>query len=606
LSKGDFGYGYGHDTIDSYGGGLDRVYLEHGITPDDVTLVRRGSDVIIGLGGDDRMVLLGWFVQPTNRVQEIMFCDAPAWDEATIAALANANLNAVIAVNDFAQVFEDAPDSASGNVLDNDAPAGSTLTVVDPRVEVASFGILQLAADGSFTFAVDNTQPTVQWLAVGEHLFESFSYIAADGAGGYDEATLFIDIAGTNDAPVLDSGAQAELVEDLSALEYFAGPQRLENGGFESGLDGWTLDGNIQHVGWNSLSASGFSSAFFGAIGEPTLLTQDVETAAGERYLLGFTLWGGADAGAAFSVIWNGETVLTVNEADPDSGDYDYEVIVEGIDGISQLTLAGRNDPGFWHLDDVRLGLLDAIALDESEASGTILFTDPDYSDSHVLTVEPRDAGYLGEFDAYIDWDSAFNWEGQVAWEFFVPNEDLQFLAEGETREQVYDLVLEDDFGGSDTKSVTITLRGVNDAPEIEDDAAEVSEDGVLTASGNVLDNDFDIDALDVLSVANPGSLVGQYGTLDLAADGRFTYTRDNDSEAVQALNAGEQVEDVFEYGVTDGLAIELPQFFVTITGANDAPIAADDAADVQEDGVQVAAGQRMDCCHGLRPARSQ
>ena len=49
-----------------------------------------------------------------------------------------------------------------------------------------------------------------------------------------------------------------------------------------------------------------------------------------------------------------------------------------------------------------------------------------------------------------------------------------------------------------------LTVENVNDAPMATDDAAQVSEDGVLSASGNVLGNDVDIDAGTVLHIAAP------------------------------------------------------------------------------------------------------
>jgi len=588
-----FGAGYGHDTIVSYGGGLDSVHLEHGISPGDVTLIRQGSDVVIALGGGDRMVLEGWFSQPTDRVREILFCDDPAWDEATIAALANGQVDPVIAGNDFAGTEEDAPLPLGGNVLDNDFSTGATLTVDDPGVRFGSFGSLELFDDGSFTYDIEYVQSTVQWLAASEYVYESFDYIAADASGGFDQATLTIQIAGANDAAVIDSGAGVTIVEDADALQRFADGQLLENGGFDFGLYGWDLEGNDEFVGWDFLAAEGSTAAFFGAVGTPTLLSQAVETTAGERYLLEFMLMGGADAGTQLDVTWNGVTLLTVSDTEQEFAYRRYTVELEGIDGESRLELALRNDPGFWHLDDVRFGLL--VEFDNpsefQDAGGTIVFTDVDYSDSHVLGVQPQGDDYLGDFTATMAWDSRYNSGGGLEWRFSVANSDLQFLSEGEVREQVYDLTIADAFGGTDTKSVTVTLRGVNDLPEADNDWIALQEDGVVMVTGNAFDNDFEFDLADVLSVAEPGSFAGLYGTLDLAEDGSYTYTLHNDSDVVQALNAGDFVEDVFEYAVTDGLEFNLPQLFVEIEGANDAPVAQDDAAAVEEDAVLIAKG---------------
>ncbi|MDP1609463.1 MAG: Ig-like domain-containing protein [Sulfuritalea sp.] len=155
----------------------------------------------------------------------------------------------------------------------------------------------------------------------------------------------------------------------------------------------------------------------------------------------------------------------------------------------------------------------------------------------------------------------------------------------------------------SNLATVSLTVTPVNDAPVTVADAASVGEDGTLAASGNLLANDSDADApqevplgdaATVLTVAAPGEYVGAYGTLTLAQDGSYSYTLANDSSVVQALRAGEVVTDVFAYAASDGLTSTPAQLTVTITGQNDAPVTAADAANVQEDGTLAASGNLL------------
>ncbi|MET0270832.1 MAG: Ig-like domain-containing protein, partial [Sphingomonas sp.] len=97
-----------------------------------------------------------------------------------------------------------------------------------------------------------------------------------------------------------------------------------------------------------------------------------------------------------------------------------------------------------------------------------------------------------------------------------------------------------------------------NRAPVAADDTAAVAEDA--TAAGNVLANDRDADAGDVLHVTALGgegiaaggtrSVAGTYGTLTLGADGGYTYTPAN--AAAQALRAGQSATDSFTYAISD------------------------------------------------------
>ena len=141
---------------------------------------------------------------------------------------------------------------------------------------------------------------------------------------------------------------------------------------------------------------------------------------------------------------------------------------------------------------------------------------------------------------------------------------------------------------------LTVTVTGSNDAPVATSDIASVSEDAVWQASGNVLANDTDIDQGTVLGVANAGTLAGEYGSLELAADGSYTYTLNNLAANVQALRAGVLVSDVFGYTVQDNDPEHKSAnatLTVNVVGANDSPVANADTANVTEDASTMAMG---------------
>src|SRR5207247_1668407 len=131
-----------------------------------------------------------------------------------------------------------------------------------------------------------------------------------------------------------------------------------------------------------------------------------------------------------------------------------------------------------------------------------------------------------------------------------------------------------DDQAQSGVATVTITVTPVNDAPvAANDDSYTTAEDTQLTVSApGVLANDSDVDGdpLTAILVSSPA-----HGTLNLNSDGSFSY--------VPAANYNGP--DSFTYKANAGQADSaIATVSITITGVNDAPVAADDSASTPED----------------------
>ena len=115
-----------------------------------------------------------------------------------------------------------------------------------------------------------------------------------------------------------------------------------------------------------------------------------------------------------------------------------------------------------------------------------------------------------------------------------------------------------------------IFINGITQPPQANPDENTVEEDTILSATGNVLTND-----LFASSLGNPETAVGTYGTFVLNTDGSYTYTLDNDSPLVQALQQGETVDDQITYiAKNDEGATALSTLTIHVLGINDPPIA--------------------------------
>ncbi|MCA6110933.1 VCBS domain-containing protein [Bradyrhizobium cenepequi] len=111
---------------------------------------------------------------------------------------------------------------------------------------------------------------------------------------------------------------------------------------------------------------------------------------------------------------------------------------------------------------------------------------------------------------------------------------------------------------------------------------SEVTEDTVLTSSGQLTATGAEGGAIHWSVEGGTGA----YGSLTVDAAGRWTFTMNNDSPAVQGLNAGETVQEIYIVHVTDDAgAVVDRQIIVTIRGTNDLPvISGTETGEVTED----------------------
>ena len=192
----------------------------------------------------------------------------------------------------------------------------------------------------------------------------------------------------------------------------------------------------------------------------------------------------------------------------------------------------------------------------------------------------------------------------------------------GHTATDSFTYTMRDTDGLTSTTTLTITISGLNEAPVAVADIGSALEAGGVnngtpgsSATGNVLDNDTDLDTGDTKTVTVVtgtgagtvgGATPGAHGTLLLNADGSYTYTIDNNDAAVQALRTnGNTLTDIFTYTMRDTIgATSSTTLTVTIQGANDAPLAvADTGTAVEAGGVN---NLTPDRCNRQRSGRTR
>jgi uncharacterized repeat protein (TIGR01451 family) len=136
-------------------------------------------------------------------------------DTATLTITINGANDVPDARNNRNSVTEDGTTTATGNVVTNtDVPDGTdsdpdndplTVTEVNgaagnvANAVPGTYGSVTINANGSYTYTLNNSNPAVQALNVGQTLTETFTYKISDGNGGTDTATLTITINGVNE-----------------------------------------------------------------------------------------------------------------------------------------------------------------------------------------------------------------------------------------------------------------------------------------------------------------------------------------------------------------------------------------------------------------------
>jgi VCBS repeat-containing protein len=606
----NFGLGSGNDTVINDAPGFDSVHILDNLTAGDISLSRHGNDVDIRLNGTgDRMTLSDWFVSP-NPVQEIDFCDGTFLDATAIADLANAHR--IVAEDDLAAVQEDGTLIATGNVLGNDIDTtGVTPTVTNAGTYTSAYGSLELSADGSYTYTLDND--SVQFLGEGENLTDSFVCRVEDLSRIRAEASLDVTVAGQNDAPTIDSADPGSVPEGNPGTILVEGSgSQVGNGSFEDytnppfAFSVWDIQ-----PGGGSVAVIGFAhegtQALFGIQLSDSVISQDVSTIAGQNYRLHFWVTDFGVGGTSFSASWNGGTVTTVADGFL-PGYAEYQADVVGGTGSSRLEFDVQN-AFFFALDDVSVHPLVDEPLAES-TSGAVVFSDVDLGDAHTVSFVPDGADYLGSFDAQLVQDSKGGGVGSVDWNFSVVDDAIDYLAEGETLTQNYDVTVDDGHpGGTVTAAVTVNIVGTNDAPIVTsaDDSGSVTEDArvvnaagelVVTstesAEGTIGFSDVDLADAHIAAVQPEGAdYVGSldaHVTTDSAGTGfgSVDWTFTVDDSAIDFLAEGETLTQNYavtvDDGHTDGTATQTVA--VILTGANDAPTAAPASGTVTEDAV--------------------
>jgi len=408
-------------------------------------------------------------------------------------------------------------------VTASDPDASETPVLNNASVMVASAAGDELSfvtTDGNGNISYDLAN--FDYLAVGESAVYQITFDVVSGADTVTQ-TVTLTVAGENDAPVV-SAVMATASEDGPSVVIMPSFTDVD----VSDTHSFTVDTNAT-LGTVVVNANG-----------------------------SFTY----DPNGAFEALAGGDTATDT---------FTYTVN-DGNGGIVSntvtVTITGDNDAPILTAD------VNAATDDSVAATGNVLTNDSDIDVGDSLSVVISLTGATSEEIVGTYGTLTINDDGTYS--YVVTDETIDT---GFSDVDVFTINVTD---GDATVATTLTLNitGTNDAPDVVADVANASDNNVAV-TGNVLDNDTDVDAGDTLSVSNSGSFQGTYGTLTLNGDGSYSYIVTD-----QTLAQGANVVDSFNINVFDGDVTVSSTLTFNITGGNNAPVASDITGNANEDDV--------------------
>jgi VCBS repeat-containing protein len=441
----------------------------------------------------------------------------------------------------------------------NGEDGGLTLDDAALMALVSPGTVIKNAGDssGSVDFFFTAAYTVFDYLAEGEVVTLTYTFEIDDGDGGTTLQTFDVTITGTNDAATITGTATGTVTED-GASDGDPSTVQVVSG---------TLTVSDPDAGEDVFQAVSAAN-LIGAYGSFTF-----------NELTGQWTYTLDNNAAHVQALTEGQEVtdtLLVTSLDG-TASKTITVTIVGVGDVATITGTATGTV----TED---GASDGDPSTVQVVSGTLTVSDPDAGENVFKSVSA--AALIGTYGSFT-----FN-ELTGQWTYTLDNDaaHVQALTEGQ---EVTDTLLVTSLDGTASKTITVTIVGVNDAATITGTATgTVTEDGasdgdpstVQVVSGTLTVSDPDAGE-NVFKSVSAAALIGTYGSFTFnELTGQWSYTLDNDAAHVQALRDGEEVTDTLLVTSFDGT--DSQTITVTIVGVNDeATISGTATGTVTEDG---------------------
>ncbi|MFO0180997.1 MAG: VCBS domain-containing protein, partial [bacterium] len=443
----------------------------------------------------------------------------------------------------------------TGNVLanDTDVDSGDTQTVTGvvaggsgtPATGVASnvtgsYGSINLASDGSYTYTVDNSNAAVlALLNPADLLVDVFTYSVMDTGGLASTAQISISISGFNDTPTA--------VSDVAIIAEAGGTNNAVGSSIQTGnVLANDTDPDSNDTKTVSAVAFGAWSSVLGGVGTTLFSNYGTMTVNADGT---FTYWLDNSLDAIEALRTSSNTLQEV---------FTYKMQdAGGLSSLARITIVitGSNDTPEVIAETFAAtesrGYSNAIS--GTNAAGNVLSNDTDIDANDTQTVIGVAPGVVGSASSNVGTSLAGAYgaitiaaDGSLTYVVDQNNVSVQGLRlSSDVINDVFSYTMRDTGGLTATTQVTIRITGGNDAPTAVADQILATEAGGygnttpgVNPTGNLLANDIEPDfgdtdtvigiafgQFDFMSGALGTVVNGNYGSIVVASDGTYTYT---------------------------------------------------------------------------------
>ena len=596
LTRDDGGTGYGPGTymVKKDGEVLGKFTLKedgsYSFTPDEGIAAdlpagdSKGFDLTItvkddsGQENDSASDTIHITIEGTNEAPEIV--DAPSLEVKEDVTLTNGQQ---LVVSD---------DRGTGSDNLSYSVAAGDVTGEGKPMAAGEYGTLFIDANGTYHYQLNNQLPAVQQLGEGASLTDTFTIFVKDKDGETVPTTVTVNIKGTNDDPVLSlsdpvltikEGTDGSVTGNALATDVDTGDTRTYS--LKATSDGTVSEADGEYVY------------------KTTYGTFYLDKTTGEYR---FVLDNDAEAVKNLRPTDVVEDKVTVVVTDGYGGTSEKELTVhiKGTDSKPEVTAP----------ESLEIDVAEALG---SETEGGQIKADgwdrgpaPDASDDplHYSAVGAKPVTIDGEVWHKVEGDYGILYidpkTGKYRYEL---TKDMEYLAEGENPQDIFDsITITDSTGNTITETITVTIKGENDAPSIVVSQSSGSQSGTVTITdvdtrdthevtftglyGSEEGEDGDLLKVDLKDGLPPeGKMLPVYnaegikiGDLKLTytkgedAEDKLEYTFEPDKDYLNSLPVGEDKD--IDFGITvsdghvDGTATQDDLHF-TVSNPNDAPV---------------------------------
>ena len=309
--------------------------------------------------------------------------------------------------------------------------------------------------------------------------------------------------------------------------------------------DGALNDSETVSITVNNLNRAPVATADSDSTNEDTPVTTTVLSNDSDIDGDALTVTGVTDPSNGTAVINSGTTVIYTPDADFNGGDSYTYTISDSNGGTDTATVAVTVSA----VNDAPVATDDTITtFEDISVDITLSATDVDGDSLTYLIVSGASHGTITLSGNTATYTPTANYNGTDSFTF-------------KTNDSTVD---------SNTATISITVSAVNDVPVATADTATTSEDTPVTTTVLSNDSDADGDALTVTGVTDPSN-----GTAVINSGTTVIYTPDAD------FNGG----DSYTYTISDSNGgTDTATVAITVSAVNDAPVATDDTASINED----------------------